>query len=167
MLRFRVYKKLLQTSAPSTRSTPTENTSPRHSTLGSPQKSSWHSLQVRPPNPGMHWHCPVNCGQKTDLGQAAARQKPVRIFSSTCSSGKWDWLAAWEALSIPTKTRDLPSIVGAEGPRPPLLTAPLHQGLERPGARDTLFTCFSLSSSQITNKPGPPVTHLLQGAFHS
>lgn len=38
--------------------------SPRHSTLGSPQKSSWHSRQVRPPNPGMHWHCPVNCQQK-------------------------------------------------------------------------------------------------------
>lgn len=35
--------------------------SPKHSTLGSPQKSSWHSRQVRPPKPGMQWHCPVNC----------------------------------------------------------------------------------------------------------
>lgn len=35
--------------------------SPWHSTSGSPQKSSWHSRQVRPPKPGMHWHCPVNC----------------------------------------------------------------------------------------------------------
>lgn len=46
---------------------PDTGASPRHSTLGSPQKSSWHSLQVRPPKPGMHWHCPVNCGQNTDL----------------------------------------------------------------------------------------------------
>lgn len=38
----------------------------RHSTSGSPQKSSWHSPQVRPPKPGMHWHCPVNCSQNTD-----------------------------------------------------------------------------------------------------
>lgn len=35
--------------------------SPKHSTPGSPQKSSWHSRQVRPPKPGMQWHCPVNC----------------------------------------------------------------------------------------------------------
>lgn len=35
--------------------------SPWQSTPGSPQKNSWHSLHVRPPNPGMHWHCPVNC----------------------------------------------------------------------------------------------------------
>lgn len=41
--------------------------SPKHSTAGSPQKSSWHSRQVRPPKPGMQWHCPVNCqSQKTN-----------------------------------------------------------------------------------------------------
>lgn len=50
-------------------------TSPRHSTSGLPQKSSWHSLQVRPPKPGMHWHCPVNCGQDMDWSAASGKRQ--------------------------------------------------------------------------------------------
>lgn len=42
--------------------------SPWHSTAGSPQNSSWHSRQVRPPKPGMQWHCPVNCQNTTTTG---------------------------------------------------------------------------------------------------
>lgn len=33
---------------------------PRHCNPGSPQWSSWHSEQVRPPKPARQWHCPVN-----------------------------------------------------------------------------------------------------------
>lgn len=50
--------------------------SPRHSTPGSPQKSSWHSRQVRPPKPGMHWHCPVNCQNKPQQEMRPPQQQP-------------------------------------------------------------------------------------------
>lgn len=52
--------------------------SPKHSTLGSPQKSSWHSRQVRPPKPGMQWHCPVNCQSQ--------KNKPIRRCKRLSSS---------------------------------------------------------------------------------
>ena len=93
--------------------------SPRHSTLGSPQKSSWHSLQVRPPNPGMHWHCPVNCGQKTHLGHTGCRAGGSVCFllRLPVRAGGTGLLACKDPYVL-TREANLTSILGARAPMP-------------------------------------------------
>lgn len=121
-MHFRIYKKPSQTSAPPILITyQPENPagSPRHSTSGSPQKSSWHSLQVRPPNPGMHWHCPVNCGQKKDLAQAGCRaQASLHFLFQLPVRGSGTELLWLQRPPCPDQEEGLTLILGAKGPTP-------------------------------------------------
>ena len=104
--------------------------SPRHSTLGSPQKSSWHSLQVRPPKPGMQWHCPVNWGQRQTCVRSAARPGDL----TACPRRPRAWPDQEQGTS--------PRLWVPRAPGWHLLIAPLQVGLGRPRAGSLLLTCF-------------------------